>query len=109
MGWEYAIENSCAEIAVAKHLGKYWQSKIHNSIPLDVHVRKDASSDFSVRTYEGHNSVLVLVVGECPCYSVLGCITSSDARAIGGGSDTVIVTKDALRPLEDFFVRVHVR
>lgn len=109
LGWEYAIENSCAEIAVAKHLGKYWQSKIHNSIPLDVHVRKDASSDFSVRTYEGHNSVLVLVVGECPCYSVLGCITSSDARAIGGGSDTVIVPKDALRPLEDFFVRVHVR
>lgn len=84
-GWNEDIEGACAELAVAKALGTYWEGGIDTFKAGDVgglQVRwtPSHSNSLIVRPQDPDEDRFVLVTGVCPRYVVHGWLTGRDAK-----------------------------
>jgi hypothetical protein len=82
--WNVHVEGIAAEIAVAKALGIRYRPKLNGFKAPDVehlHVRQTAHRDGSLIIRPGDpDGIYVLVTGQCPTFTVMGWIHSSDAK-----------------------------
>ncbi len=83
--WEQDIQGAAAELAVAKHLNRYWDGSVNTYKRGDVgflQVRSTPLLDGSLIVREGDadNDVFVLVVGSIPTFRVVGSISARDAK-----------------------------
>jgi hypothetical protein len=82
--WNVHVEGIAAEIAVAKALGIPYRPKLNGFKAPDVehlHVRQTAHRDGSLIIRPGDpDGIYVLVTGQCPTFTVMGWIHSSDAK-----------------------------
>lgn len=110
-GWSEHIEGACGEMAVAKHLGIYWDGSVNtfsrDDLPVcQVRTRSDHSYDLIIRPQDKDESRFVLVTGKCPQYIVHGWIKAAEGkkpeflREHGGRPAAYFVPKDILSPIE---------
>jgi hypothetical protein len=82
--WNVHVEAIAAEIAVAKALGIRYRPNLNGFKAPDVehlHVRQTAHRDGSLIIRPGDpDGIYVLVTGQCPTFTVMGWIHSSDAK-----------------------------
>jgi len=86
-GWSEDIEGACAELALAKHLDIHWDGSVNTfkSKPdvgdLEVRVTSHQSGRLIVRPHDSDTATYVLLVGSCPNYRVVGCMTGAQAKS----------------------------
>ena len=113
-GWIHDIEGALAEMAVAKHLGRYWDAstrRFRGSRFGDVaefQVRHGCRLDdhLIIRDHDDDAARFILVVGVAPTYRIVGSILGSDAKAEvgwrrdpgGRGKPCWFVPQSALEP-----------
>lgn len=84
--WDIDIEGACAEIAVAKCIGRYWSGSVGSfkepDIGQDVQVRWThlVTGRLIVRDDDPDEHRYVLVVGTAPRYRVVGWMRGSEAK-----------------------------
>jgi hypothetical protein len=83
--WSYDIDGACAELAVAKAMGVYWSGHVGSFKDPDVaniHVRSTTRKDghLIIRDNDPENFVYVLVITECPNYTIVGGISGRKAK-----------------------------
>jgi hypothetical protein len=82
--WNVHVEAIAAEIAVAKALGIRYNPNLNGFKALDVgdlHVRWTTRSNGPLIIRPGDpDGIYVLVTGQCPTFTVMGWIHSSDAK-----------------------------
>lgn len=109
-GWNEDIEGACAEMAVAKALGRYWDGGIDTYKGGDVgsyQVRwtPKESNSLIVRAQDADDAVFILVTGVSPHYVVQGWVTGGEAkqpqwaRDPNGRPAAYFVPQQALHPL----------
>lgn len=85
-GWSEHIEGACGELALAKHLGVYWDGAVdtfgREDLPggIQVKTRSQHHYDLLVRLGDRDDHRFVLVTGRCPNYTVRGWILGRDAK-----------------------------
>lgn len=86
-GWTEHIEGACAELAVAKALGIYWDGSVDTfkgrpDLPGAVEVRRRSRDDWDliVRPDDPDDAWFVLVVGSCPVYRIVGMMLGRQAK-----------------------------
>lgn len=84
-GWSEHIEGACGEMALAKHLGVYWDGSVNSFHRPDVgkfqvRTRSRREYELIVREADHDDDVFVLVTGKCPHYEVRGWIVGKDAK-----------------------------
>jgi hypothetical protein len=111
-GWTEHIEGACAELAVAKTLGVYWDGSVDTfkgrpDLPgVEVRWRSRPEWDLIVRPDDDPDAWFVLVVGSCPTYTVVGAMQGRDARRdewsrdYGGRPPAWFVPQAHLLPIE---------
>lgn len=111
-GWQIHIEGACGEMAVAKHLNRYWSASIDQFKSggdvgrLQVRTRSKHEYDLIVRADDRDEDVFVLVTGQAPKYSIHGWISGREAKMpefaknYGGRPSAFFVPKDRLWGLE---------
>lgn len=114
-GWSVHIEGACAELAVAKALGVYWNGSVNNfggpdlfhPIKGNIQVRLAGShGQLIVRPGDSPSDIWVLVTGKSPNYVVHGWILGKDAKRpewlkdYGGRPPAYFVPPTALNPIE---------
>jgi hypothetical protein len=83
--WSTEIEGCCAEIAVAKYLGVYWNGGVFDKKTSESDVRSDTRPRQVRHTVHGHGHLIIypednpehniiLVTGRCPEYIICGWI-----------------------------------
>ena len=84
--WAIDIESSCAEMAVAKALGLYWDSSVNTFKEADIkpdiqvrHTEKD-NGNLIVRPKDSNHEKYVLVTGKWGKYNIHGWIYGKDAK-----------------------------
>jgi len=84
---EQEITGACAEMVVAKCLGKFWSPSVNTfhvtpDIEPNIEVRATTRVDGSlvVRDNDPDDRWYVLVVGSPPTMTVVGCLRGSDAK-----------------------------
>ena len=112
--WGLDVESAGAEAAVAKLLGKYWES-VHPNPGLlcgdvgNIQVRSTTRPDgrLIIRQQDKRDAPFVLVRGSMPAYDVVGWIIGADAmrdeyRNPGDGRPGVafFVPAEKLKPIE---------
>jgi len=111
-GWSEHIEGACGEMAVAKHLGIYWDGSVNTfhqcDLPgLQVRTRSRHDYDLIVRPSDRDDDIFVLVTGKCPHYTIHGWIAGRDAKkqeyeaAHGGRPTAYFVPRSALQCLSN--------
>lgn len=112
--WDRDIEAACAEVAVAKALGWYYDYSVgrycgQGGDVLDLQVRwtKYPDGRLVIRTRDDDNATYVLVTGAAPAFTIVGWITGADAKVAewlsdpgGRGLECWMVPQSALRPLQ---------
>lgn len=83
--WQVHIEGACGELAVAKHLGKFWCGNIGDLKADDVgplQVRTAAQDHYRLILHESDpdDKNFVLVTGRCPAYRLRGWIRCVDGK-----------------------------
>ena len=83
--WSYDIDGACAELAVAKAMGVYWSGHVGSFKEPDVaniHVRSTAHKDgcLIIRDNDPEDYVYILVITECPNYTIVGGISGKKAK-----------------------------
>ena len=112
-GWQIHIEGACAEYAVAKHLGVFWNGNMGNLKADDVgpfQVRSTEHANGRLILHEGDPSdkLYVLVTGRCPSYVIQGWIKGEDGQNPkywtdpSTGRPAFFVTTADLKPMSDF-------
>lgn len=86
--WFIDIEGACAELALAKFLGLFWDGSVNTFKRPDVgsiQVRHTKYRDgcLIVRNPDADDEIHVLVRGEAPNYEIVGWISGKDARKRG--------------------------
>lgn len=114
-GWSVHIEGACAEVAVAKALGIFWNGSVNNFGGPDmthptrgnIQVRLAGNhGHLIVRPHDPPNDVWVLVTGKNGNYEIHGWILGSEAKQPQhlkdwtGRPPAYFVPPSALRPLE---------
>ena len=85
-GWSEDVEGACAELALAKYLNIHWDGSVNTfkSRPdvgnLEVRVTTYPSGRLIVRPSDSDEAIYALVVGVCPNYRIVGCISGKDAK-----------------------------
>jgi hypothetical protein len=87
-GWTKHIEGAAGELVVAKVTGRYWGAHVNRfrgagpdvAGGLEVRTRSDPSYDLPVRDDDDDAAIFVLVLGQCPTYTVVGWILGLDAK-----------------------------
>lgn len=113
-GWGNHIEGAMGEIALAKHLGVYWDGSINtfkaNDLPgLQVRTRSRPTYELIIRKDDSPDERFVLVTGRCPNYTIQGWIAGRDGMqeqwlaAHGGRAPAYFVPHSALRPISELF------
>lgn len=87
-GWTNDIEGACAELALAKYLGVYWNGGVNTFKAGDVgkfQVRYSQYYDarLVVRTNDAPGDIYVLVVGGEGNYTLVGWCAGERAREVG--------------------------
>jgi hypothetical protein len=84
---EQEITGACAEMVVAKCLGKFWSPSVNTfhstpDIEPNIEVRATTRTDGSlvVRDNDSDDRWYILVVGSPPTMTVVGCLRGSDAK-----------------------------
>lgn len=112
--WRLHIEGACGEMAVAKHLGRYWSGTLGNLKAADV------GAGMQVRTggMDHHKLILhpsdpdadvfVLVTGHAPVLTLRGWIYGRDGKAERwwrdptGSRPAFFVPQSALQPMQRY-------
>ena len=112
-GWSEHIEGACGELAVSKHLGRYWDGSIDTFKNADlgekIQVRTSHNHSYKllVRPNDDDNHAYVLVTGRCPNYRIWGYIIGRDAKideyidAPLGRPPAYFVPKEKLRDVNE--------
>lgn len=84
-GWNEDIEGACAEQAVAKALGIYWDGgidtyKAGDVGPYQVRWTPSHSNSLIVRKQDNSQAVYILVTGMCPAYTLQGWVRGGEAQ-----------------------------
>lgn len=84
-GWHTNVEGACAELAVAKHFGVYWDGSVNTYKAPDVcgwQVRHTELDDGSliVRDDDANDQAFVLVTGQAPEYELRGWLYGREAK-----------------------------
>lgn len=84
--WEGDIQGAAAELAVAKHLGRYWDGSVNTFKRGDVgevQVRSTPRKDGSliVRRSDSDTDHFILVTGAIPEFNVIGWISGAAAKS----------------------------
>lgn len=84
-GWTEHIEGACGELALAKHLGVYWDGSVNtfhrDDLPgIQVRTRSRHDYDLIVRDADSDDDIFVLITGRCPTYTIRGWILGRDAK-----------------------------
>jgi hypothetical protein len=112
-GWSEHIEGACAELALSKHLDIHWDGSVNTfkSQPdvgdYEVRVTSYSNGRLIVRPQDDDKSVYVLLIGVCPTYTIVGCISGLDAKQTKwltapdnkGRPEAYFVPRDALKSL----------
>ena len=83
-GWHTDIESACAELAVAKHLGVFWDGSINTfkapDIGRNIQVRHTQHKNgcLILRGADSPSEVYILVTGYHPKYEIRGYIKGED-------------------------------
>jgi hypothetical protein len=85
--WAFDIDGACAELAVAKAMGVHWSGHIGSFKEPDVsqiHVRSTSRKDghLIIRDNDPENYTYMLVITECPNYTIVGGISGKKAKAL---------------------------
>jgi hypothetical protein len=76
-GWDISVEGACAELALAKYLGVYWNGSVDtfknggDVSGLEVRTTKNHNK-LIVRKEDRHDSIYVLLTGKAPEYNIVG-------------------------------------
>lgn len=108
MAWDMDIEGVAAEMAYCKARGVYWGAGVNTFKAADagkkVQVRSTKLKDgcLIVRDNDHDDHYFVLVVGQLPCFEVIGWILGKDAkraefkRAANGREEAYFVPQNKL-------------
>ncbi len=111
--WGVDIEGACAELAVAKMLGRYWHAIVANpnGLPGDAgeyQVRSTAHTNGQLVVYEHDpdEAMFVLVTGRAPLLTIRGWLRGSLAKREKWWREQAkvpayFVPQDELRSMED--------
>lgn len=84
---EEEVIGACAEMVVAKYLGKFWSPSVNTfhkvpDIEPNIEVRGTAEPDNSliVRDNDADDRWYILVIGKPPTMTVMGCIQGAEAK-----------------------------
>ena len=86
LGWTEDIEGACAELALAKYLGIYWNGSVDTfkSQPdvgeLEVRHTSYPNGKLIVRPHDSDTATFVLIVGTCPEYRIVGTKVGLEAK-----------------------------
>lgn len=84
--WANDIDGAAAEMAVSKHLGRYWSAHVRqftgDDVPGGVQVRSTTyeQGKLIIRDDDPDDAFFVLVVANAPTYSIRGGIFARDAK-----------------------------
>lgn len=107
-GWTEHIEGAGGEIAAGKVLGRYWGGDCNTFKKADigsqvqVRTRSKLHYDLLVRDDDQDEHVFILVVGQIPCFEVVGYMRGVDAkrpewrRAYGGREEAWFIPRQQL-------------
>lgn len=110
-GWDLHVEGACGEMAVAKHLGLFWNGSINtfrsgNDVGAwQVRTRSRADYDLVVRPNDKPENIFILVIGIAPVFDIIGWISGSDARrdewkqTYGGRPEAWFVPQKNMNPM----------
>lgn len=106
--WAFHIESACAEIAVARALGLFWNGSINTfhqpDLPGKLEVRWSKLPSAKVRP-DDNQVVVVSVTGQCPRYEIAGWCYSEFAKREEWKSRTepicYFVPHEKLSPIEE--------
>jgi hypothetical protein len=111
-GWHTDIEAACAELALAKGLGVYWDYSVNTFKKPDVGYRQcrhaqELNKKLIVRPKDKELDNFWLVLGTTPKFKIVGWIFGSEAKTekyaykgFNGMPDCWMVPQDALTPPE---------
>lgn len=116
-GWALHIEGACGELAVARHLGVFWDLGMDRFKMPDVgdlHVRTRSRHDYDliVRKDDPREGIYVLVTGTAPVFHIRGWMAGAEAQspcflaAHGGREEAYFVPADELYPLSELTTTV---
>jgi hypothetical protein len=117
--WRIDIEGACAEQAVAKALGVYWDSSVNTfklpDLPASLQVRHTELDNGSliVRPGDADGERFLLVTGRAPVFHLRGWLHGYEAKqryylkSPNGKDDAYFVPQSALHPLGDLRLEVH--
>lgn len=109
--WDMDIEGAASEMAVAKHLGLYWDGAINSFKGGDVgrlQVRSARLHDYKliVRNNDSDTDLFVLVTGSSPDYRIHGYLSGKMAKEAkwwhvpNKPPGAFFVPQDSLKPLK---------
>ena len=109
--WSREVNGALAEMAVAKHLGLYWDGSVDTFKRPDVgtlQVRHTVRLDgcLILRPHDPGDGIYVLVTGQAPMFTIVGCLRGEDGRRDewvrdpGSVRPAHFVPQSELRPLE---------
>jgi hypothetical protein len=85
--WEIDVEGACAEVAVAKALGLFWDGSVGTFRRPDLHgriqvrlCRNRRYPSLVVRPKDNDSDIFVLVLGSAPNYEIVGMIEGGRAK-----------------------------
>lgn len=111
--WGNDIESACAELAVAKATGSYWQavaadpSKLPGDVgPLQVRWTPRTDGCLILHEPDPDDARFYLVTGRAPALTIVGWIWCGDGKrkqwwSRGDGRPAFFVPQKALKPLSD--------
>lgn len=111
-GWTEGIEGTCAEVAVAKALGIFWDGGVGEfkgpdvSDNLQVRWTDKSTNKLIVRDADRDENTYILVIGECPEYNIVGWIEGTEAKqerylfGPNGRPPAYFVPQEDLKPIE---------
>jgi len=109
--WRLHIEGACGEMAVARHLGRYWSGALGNlkaadiGIGVQVRTRSQPDYDLILHPEDPDDDAFVLVTGCAPRFTLRGWIYGRDGKDDrwwqdpAGGRPAYFVPQSVLRPM----------
>ena len=109
--WETDIESACAEMALAKALGLYWQSVVTHPEVLEgdvgswqVRWTKRPDGRLILHEADRNDQRYTLIVGQSPVFDIVGWILGKDGKQPqywfeGDGRPAFFVPRSALHPI----------